>query len=94
MTGPSVLLLDEPSRGVDVGAKADVFELMAGQARDGLAVLFTTSEADEALHIPDRLIVLVRGRIVADLHPSQLTREQLMRLSDGASLTTSEGADG
>jgi erythritol transport system ATP-binding protein len=92
MTGPRVLLLDEPSRGIDVGAKADVFELMAEQARDGLAVLFTTSEADEALHIPDRLIVLVRGRIVADLHPSQLSREQLMRLSDGASRRTSEGA--
>ena len=96
MTGPRVLLLDEPSRGVDVGAKADVFELMARQAREGLAVLFTTSEADEALHIPDRLIVLVRGRIVADLHPSELTREALMSLSDGASTTphaTVEGAD-
>jgi erythritol transport system ATP-binding protein len=100
MTGPRVLLLDEPSRGVDVGAKADVFELMAQQARDGLAVLFTTSEADEALHIPDRLIVLVRGRIVADLHPSELTREQLMSLSDGASRkggdagTVSNGSEG
>ena len=66
MTDPRVLLLDEPSRGVDVGAKADVFKLMAQQVERGLAVLFTTSEAEEALHMPDRLLVLVRGRLVLD----------------------------
>ena len=58
LTHPRVLLLDEPSRGVDVGAKADIFALMTEQAENGLAVLFTTSEAEEALHIPDRLLVL------------------------------------
>lgn len=84
MTGPRVLLLDEPSRGVDVGAKADVFALMARQAERGLAVVFTTSEAEEALHIPDRLLVLVRGRLVADLRPGEVTRDRLMSLADGA----------
>ncbi|MFI7614903.1 sugar ABC transporter ATP-binding protein [Nonomuraea terrae] len=84
MTGPRVLLLDEPSRGVDVAAKADVFELMARQAERGLAVLFTTSEAEEALHIPDRLLVLVRGRLVADLRAGEITRDRLMSLADGA----------
>ncbi|WP_433512166.1 sugar ABC transporter ATP-binding protein [Nonomuraea sp. CA-143628] len=82
MTGPRVLLLDEPSRGVDVAAKADVFELMARQAERGLAVLFTTSEAEEALHIPDRLLVLVRGRLIADLRAGEITRDQLMSLAD------------
>ncbi|MFJ8791542.1 sugar ABC transporter ATP-binding protein [Streptomyces sp. NPDC102462] len=90
MTGPRVLLLDEPSRGVDVAAKADVFDVMAQQAERGLAVLFTTSEAEEALHIPDRLLVLVRGRLVADLPPSKITRDRLMSLADGAD-TTEEG---
>jgi erythritol transport system ATP-binding protein len=83
LTGPRVLLLDEPSRGVDVGAKADIFELMAAQARRGLAVLFTTSDAEEALHIPDRLLVLARGTLVGEFRRGELTREELMRVSDG-----------
>ena len=85
MTHPRVLLLDEPSRGVDIGAKADVFALMTQQAEQGLAVVFTTSEAEEALHIPDRLLVLERGRLVADLDPHTLERSRLMQLADGTS---------
>jgi erythritol transport system ATP-binding protein len=88
MTSPGLLLLDEPSRGVDVGAKADVFALMARQAEHGLAVLFTTSEAEEALHVPDRLLVLSRGRLVGEFRRGELTREQLMSVSDGATTTT------
>ncbi|MEU6731579.1 sugar ABC transporter ATP-binding protein [Nonomuraea wenchangensis] len=84
LTGPRVLLLDEPSRGVDVGAKADIFQLMAAQARRGLAVLFTTSEAEEALHIPDRLLVLARGAVVGEYRRGEIDREELMRVSDGA----------
>lgn len=83
LTRPRVLLLDEPSRGVDVGAKADIFELMAAQARRGLSVLFATSEAEEALHIPDRLLVLARGVVVGEYRRGQITREELMSLSDG-----------
>ncbi|MGI5290048.1 sugar ABC transporter ATP-binding protein [Nonomuraea polychroma] len=93
LTGPRVLLLDEPSRGVDVGAKADIFELMAAQARRGLAVLFTTSDAEEALHIPDRLLVLARGSLagefrrgelrLGELRLGEVTREELMRVSGG-----------
>ncbi|QLQ36730.2 sugar ABC transporter ATP-binding protein [Micromonospora robiginosa] len=83
LTRPRVLLLDEPSRGVDVGARADIFELMAEQARRGLSVLFATSEAEEALHIPDRLLVLARGAVVGEFRRGQITREDLMSLSDG-----------
>ena len=83
LTHPKVLLLDEPSRGVDIGAKADVFALMTQQAENGLAVVFTTSEAEEALHIPDRLLILERGRLVADLDPRSIDRGRLMQLADG-----------
>ncbi|MFD1539333.1 sugar ABC transporter ATP-binding protein [Nonomuraea guangzhouensis] len=86
LTGPRVLLLDEPSRGVDVGAKADIFELMAAQARQGLAVLFTTSDAEEALHIPDRLLVLARGAVAGEYRRGELTREELMSVSDGGTV--------
>jgi erythritol transport system ATP-binding protein len=85
MTHPKVLLLDEPSRGVDIGAKADIFALMTEQAENGLAVVFTTSEAEEALHIPDRLLILERGRLVADLDPHTIDRGRLMQLADGTS---------
>lgn len=90
LTEPRVLLLDEPSRGVDIGAKADIFALMTRQAEKGLAVLFTTSEAEEALHLPDRLIVLDRGRLVADLDPTSIDRGRLMQLADGATRRTGE----
>jgi erythritol transport system ATP-binding protein len=85
LTHPKVLLLDEPSRGVDIGAKADIFALMTEQAESGLAVVFTTSEAEEALHIPDRLLILERGRLVADLDPHSIDRGRLMQLADGSS---------
>ncbi|MGW2093573.1 sugar ABC transporter ATP-binding protein [Promicromonospora sukumoe] len=82
LTDPSVLLLDEPTRGIDVGAKADIFTLMAEQARSGRAVLFATSELGEALHACDRVVVMHRGRIVRELDPRTATKEDLMAASD------------
>ncbi|BCB92046.1 sugar ABC transporter ATP-binding protein [Phytohabitans suffuscus] len=93
LTQPRVLLLDEPSRGVDVGAKADIFALVAAQARRGLSVIFTTSEAEEALHIPDRLLVLARGRLVGEFRRGQITREDLMSLSDGGTAVPTEARE-
>jgi erythritol transport system ATP-binding protein len=92
LTHPKVLLLDEPSRGVDIGAKADIFALMTKQAENGLAVIFTTSEAEEALNIPDRLLVLQRGRLIADLAPRSIDRAHLMRLADGTTTRSGENA--
>ena len=68
-TDPAVMLLDEPSRGIDIGAKAEVFSLLSDHARDGLAVLFTTSEIEECFSIAHRIIVLRRGRISAEFGP-------------------------
>ena len=65
-TGPDVLLLDEPSRGIDVGAKAEVFRLLAERASRGLAVVFSTSEVAECLGVAHRVIVMRRGRIAAE----------------------------
>lgn len=82
MTQPRVVVLDEPTRGIDVGAKADIFTLMAQQARQGRAVLFATSEVSEVLHACDRVLVMARGEVVADLDPRTSSREQLMALAD------------
>ncbi len=82
MTQPRLLVLDEPTRGIDVGAKADIFALMAAEARQGIGVLFATSEVSEVLHACDRIIVMARGRVSAVLDPREVTREQLMAASD------------
>ncbi|WP_022928171.1 sugar ABC transporter ATP-binding protein [Patulibacter americanus] len=78
LTNPRVLLLDEPTRGIDVGAKAEIFELMAAQAKRGLVVLFATSEVSEALNVPDRILVMAKGRIVREFRRGTATREEVM----------------
>jgi erythritol transport system ATP-binding protein len=78
MTRPKVILLDEPTRGIDVGAKSEVFALLAEQAKQGQAVLFATSEIGEALHSATRIIVMRRGKFVAEFDPQTSKREQVM----------------
>ncbi|ALM54451.1 sugar ABC transporter ATP-binding protein [Halomonas huangheensis] len=79
-TQPRAVLLDEPSRGIDIGAKAEVFKLLAEGASKGLAVLYTTSEVGECLSIAHRVIVMSRGRISAEFD-SNVTKEQIMAAS-------------
>ena len=85
-TGPRVILLDEPSRGIDVGAKAEVFKLLAERAHEGLAVVFSTSEVGECLSIAHRIIVMRRGRISAEFGPDT-TKEEIMAASGEAVLS-------
>ncbi|MCM2293261.1 sugar ABC transporter ATP-binding protein [Allorhizobium sp. BGMRC 0089] len=82
-TRPDVILLDEPSRGIDIGAKAEVFRLLAEGARQGLAVIYTTSEVSECLAIAHRILVMRRGRISAEFGPDA-TKEQIMAASGQA----------
>ncbi|MFH8134336.1 sugar ABC transporter ATP-binding protein [Pantoea osteomyelitidis] len=78
MTGPQVVLLDEPTRGIDVGAKTDVYHLIGSLAQQGLAVMFSSSELDEVMALADRILVMADGRITADLTRSDATREKLI----------------
>jgi erythritol transport system ATP-binding protein len=80
---PKAILLDEPSRGIDVGAKAEVFRLLSEQAARGLAVVFSTSEVGECLSIAHRIVVMRRGRIAAAF-TSNVTKEQIMAASGEA----------
>ena len=91
MTTPTVLLLDEPTRGIDVGAKAEIFALMAREAKRGLAVLFATSEVGEALGASNRIMVMNKGKIVGSFDPKTTNREELMLASGEAA---SDGKDG
>lgn len=80
-TSPRLLLLDEPTRGIDVGAKAEVFKLLTEKARQGLAILFSTSELSECLSIPHRILVMSRGNIVAEFTPETVTEDKIMAAS-------------
>lgn len=82
-TNPKVMLLDEPSRGIDIGAKAEVFKLLAQRARSGLAVVYSTSEVGECLSVAHRIIVMRKGRITAEFD-STVTKEQIMAASGEA----------
>ena len=77
MRSPSVLLLDEPTRGVDVGAKAEIYRILRQLAAKGLSVLFTSSEIEETRTLADRVLVLCQGRISAEFVHSELIDERL-----------------
>ena len=82
-TRPKVILLDEPSRGIDIGAKAEVFRLLSESATKGLAVVFSTSEVGECLSIAHRIVVRRRGKISAEFG-TDATKDQIMAASGEA----------
>jgi ribose transport system ATP-binding protein len=86
--GARVFLFDEPTRGIDVGAKQEVFEEMDRLARSGAAVLMVSSELPELIQAADRILVMSQGRITGEL-PGQTTQEEIMRLAAPASQPTS-----
>ena len=82
MPGPRVLLLDEPSRGVDIGARGDILDRLRVLADQGIVVLFATSDIDEALLAADRIVVLAGGRVTADLDGAHATESALVRAAN------------
>ena len=83
-TEPKVLLLDEPTQGVDVGAKAAIYQRIVGSAAEGMAVLIASSDAEELVHLCDRVIVLRAGMVSAELEGPNLTEERLVAETLGA----------
>ncbi|MER7115701.1 sugar ABC transporter ATP-binding protein [Saccharomonospora azurea] len=86
---PRVLIVDEPTRGIDVGAKQAVYELLRGLARDGVAILMISSELPELIGMSDRVLVMHDGRIAGEL-PAGPTEEAVMRLATGHAVETKE----
>ena len=80
---PRVLLLDEPTRGVDVGAKQEIYKLMEQLAAEGVAILFVSSEMEEILRMSDRTLVMHQGRLTGELQRERLSEEAIMRLATG-----------
>jgi ribose transport system ATP-binding protein len=83
-TGSKILLLDEPTRGIDVGAKAELFAIMDRLASEGTAILMFSSEMEEILGMSDRILVMNRGQLVADLPRAEATQETILRYAAGA----------
>ena len=82
-TAPKVLLLDEPTRGVDIGAKHEIYELMNRLTATGISILLITSEMPELLALADRILVLHRGRIVAEFDRAAATPEKITQAAMG-----------
>jgi ribose transport system ATP-binding protein len=80
---PRVLLLDEPTRGVDVGAKQEIYRLMEELAAQGVAILFVSSEMEEILGMSDRTLVMHEGRVAGELSRGELSEEAVMQLATG-----------
>ena len=76
---PKILIMDEPTRGIDVGAKAEIYELMNQLASEGLAILMLSSELPEVINMSDRVIVMREGRISRILERDSLSQEEIMR---------------
>ncbi len=78
-SGPDILILDEPTRGIDVGAKYEIYGIINQLAAQGKAVIVISSEMPELLGISDRIYVMNEGRLVAEMPTREATQEKIMR---------------
>ena len=86
-TNPKLLIVDEPTRGVDVGAKAEIHALLRDLARGGMAIMMISSDLPEVLAMSDRILVMHQGRIAADLPGREATQESVMHYATGQEAT-------
>ncbi|WP_328535509.1 sugar ABC transporter ATP-binding protein [Streptomyces sp. NBC_00344] len=91
-TGPKVLIVDEPTRGIDVGTKAEVHRLLSSLAAEGLAVLMVSSDLPEVLGMADRVLVMREGRLVAEIPRADATEESVMSAAAGRTGKENEAA--
>ena len=83
---PKLLMLDEPTRGIDIGAKREIYKLMEKLATQGIAILFVSSEMEEVLGMADRVYVMHEGRISGELKKEEMSEESIMQLATGGNL--------
>lgn len=82
-TQPKIMLLDEPTRGIDVGAKHEIYELMNKWTSEGIAIVLITSEMPELLAMSDRIVVMHRGKITAEFSGNEATQEKILKAAMG-----------
>ena len=81
LTEPEVLLLDEPTRGIDVGAKYEIYQLIIDLANKGKTVVMVSSEMPELLGVCDRIVVMSGGRVAGEVDARNTTQEEIMTLA-------------
>ena len=81
LTDPEVLLLDEPTRGIDVGAKYEIYQLILDLANKGKTVIMVSSEMPELLGVCDRIVVMSGGRVAGEVDARNTTQEEIMTLA-------------
>ncbi len=81
LTSPNILLLDEPTRGIDVGAKYEIYQLMIELAKQGKSVIFISSEMPELLGVADRILVMSNGRVAGIVRASETSQEDILELA-------------
>lgn len=81
LTDPTVLLLDEPTRGIDVGAKYEIYQLIIDLAAKGKTVIMVSSEMPELLGVCDRILVMSGGRLAGEVDAATATQEDIMTLA-------------
>jgi ABC-type sugar transport system ATPase subunit len=92
-TNPRLLILDDPTRGIDVGSKAEIYRLMNDLSEEGIAMLFTSSELDEVMGMCDRIIVLYKGRKVFECRRGESTKEEVLHYINGSIFGDNGGQD-
>ena len=80
---PKVMMFDEPTRGIDVGSKSEIYGLMRGLADSGVAILMISSDMEEVIGVSDRIVVMQEGAISGTLARDQFSEENVMRLAVG-----------
>jgi ribose transport system ATP-binding protein len=89
---PKVMILDEPTRGIDVGAKAEIYRLMRALADGGAVILMISSDMEEVLNVSDRVAVMHEGQITGVLERADCTEENIMHLAVGRNVTAAKPA--
>ncbi len=82
LTKPKILMMDEPTRGIDVGAKSDVFEIVNSMANRGFGIILVSSELEEVYSMSDRILVLSKGKVTAEFKRSEANEEQIRKASE------------
>jgi ABC-type sugar transport system ATPase subunit len=90
MTEPDIIILDEPTRGIDVGAKRDIYLLMGELAKKGKAILMISSEIPELMGLSDRIMVLAAGKLTGTIERKDFSQETIMRLASKFEATNHE----
>ena len=91
MPQPDILILDEPTRGIDIGAKNEIYKIMSSLVKDGISIIMISSEMPELLSMSDNLLLMVNGKTLGVVPAGKYDEEEIMKFITGAALLQEEG---